>query len=53
MPQTGHSHAMWEPSVDGSLDEVGRDERERHCHVHLPHTAALTGGNAFGVGREW
>jgi hypothetical protein len=25
-----------EPSINGRLDEVGREEGERDCHVDLP-----------------
>jgi hypothetical protein len=40
---------MRQPSIDGGLDQVRRDEGERDRHIDLPHTAALTCGNAFGV----
>ena len=47
--ETGNSHAAWESSMDGGLDEVGREKGERDCHVHLPHAAALTFGDAFSI----
>ena len=34
--ETGNSHAVREPSINGRLDEVGREEGERDCHVDLP-----------------
>jgi hypothetical protein len=34
--QSGNSHAVREPSINGRLDEVGREEGERDCHVDLP-----------------
>ena len=40
---------MWESPINGCLDEVGREEGERDRHVHLPHAAALTSGDAFGI----
>jgi hypothetical protein len=55
--QAGHSHSVGASPVDGCLDEVGREEGERDRHVHLPHTAALTSGDALdirsGVGNEF
>jgi hypothetical protein len=27
--ETGNSHAVWEPSINGRRDEVGREEGER------------------------
>ena len=50
--EAGHSHSVGESPVDGCLDEVGREEGERDRQVHLPHAAALTSGDAFGI-RGW
>ena len=47
--EAGRSHSVGESPVDGCLDEVGREEGERNRHVHLPHAAALTSGDAFGI----
>ena len=45
--ETGNSHAEREPSINGRLDEVGREEGERDCHVDLARSAALA-SNAAG-----
>ena len=47
--ESGHAHSVGETPIDGRLDEVGREERERDRHVDLPHAAALTFGDAFGI----
>jgi hypothetical protein len=55
--KSGHAHSVREPSIDCCLDEVGREEGERDCHVDLPRSAALTLGDAFcirsGIGDEF
>jgi hypothetical protein len=35
-------------AIDLCLDEIGREDGERDRHV-LPHAAALTSGDAFGI----
>src|SRR5262245_60231100 len=40
---------MREPSFDRGLDEVGRQEGERDCHVDLANAEAFPGRNAFGI----
>jgi hypothetical protein len=47
--EAGHPHSVGKPPIDSCLDEVGREEGERDRHVHLPHAAALTSGDAFGI----
>ena len=47
--ESGHAHSVRESPIDRCLDEVGRKERERDCHVDLPRRAALTFGDAFGI----
>ena len=48
--EAGNSHAMREPPVDRSLDEIGREEGKRECHIHLADAAPLSLGDAF---RGW
>src|SRR5260221_9526071 len=36
------AHALREPSFDRSLDEVGREEGERDCHIYFAGTAAVS-----------
>src|ERR1700751_1612447 len=31
--EAGNSHPMREPPVDGGLDEIGREEGKRDCHI--------------------
>ncbi len=47
--QPDNSHSVWKPSIDGCLDEVGREEGERDRHVDPPHTASFAVCNAFGI----
>ena len=35
------THAVWEPTVDGGLDEIGGEESERDRHVDFPDAATL------------
>jgi hypothetical protein len=44
--EAGNSHPMREPPVDGGLDEVGREEGKRDCHIHLADAAPLSLGDA-------
>ena len=44
--ETGNSHAMREPPVDGGLDEIGREEGKRDCHSHLADAAPVSLGDA-------
>ena len=44
--EAGNSHAMREPPVDGGLDEIGREEGKRDCHIHLADAAPLALGDA-------
>jgi len=44
--EAGNSHAMREPPVDGGLDEIGREEGKRDCHIHLADAAPLSLGDA-------
>jgi hypothetical protein len=37
---------MREPPVDGGLDEIGREEGKRDCHIHLADAAPLAPGDA-------
>src|SRR6202140_3653084 len=45
--EAGNSHAMREPAVDGGLDEIGREEGKRDCHIHLADAAPLALSDAF------
>ena len=48
--EPGNSHAMRKPSIDGCLDQVGREEGERDRHVHRsPHAFGIRNG----VGNEF
>jgi hypothetical protein len=47
--QAGDAHAVRTPPLDGGLDEVGSEERQRDRHVYLSHAAALARGDALGV----
>ena len=47
--EAGNSHAMWEPSFDCSLDEVGREEGKRDCHIDFADAAAVSRRDAFGI----
>ena len=42
--------AVREPSINGRLDEVGREEGERDCLVDLTDAAALAACDGFGAG---
>ena len=42
--KSGHAHSVGKAPIDGRLDEIGREERERDRHVDLPHGALLTSG---------
>ena len=44
--EAGNSHPMREPPVDGGLDEIGREEGKRDCHIHLADAAPLSLGDA-------
>ena len=44
--EAGNSHPMREPPVDGGLDEIGREEGKRDCHIHLANAAPLSLGDA-------
>src|SRR5437899_7800616 len=54
--EADYSHAMRKASFDRRLDEVGREEGERHRHVDLADAAALSCRDVFricrGVGDE-
>src|ERR1700692_1096128 len=45
--EAGNSHAMRELPVDGGLDEIGREEGQRDCHIHLADAAPLALSDAF------
>ena len=47
--QPDNSHSVWKPSLDGCLDEVGREEGERDRHVDLPRSASFAVCDAFGI----
>jgi hypothetical protein len=47
--QPDNSHSVWKPSINGCLDQVGREEGERDRHVDPPHTASFAICNAFGI----
>ena len=47
--EAGNSHPMRELPVDGGLDEIGREEGQRDCHIHLADAAPLALGDAFDV----
>jgi hypothetical protein len=40
--EADNPHAVREPSFDGSLDEVGREEGKRDRHVHLADATAIS-----------
>ena len=44
--EAGNSHPMREPPVDGGLDEIGREEGKRDCHIHLADAAPVSLGDA-------
>ena len=48
--ETDNSHAVREPSINGRLDQVGREEGERDCHVDLARSATFASGDAFSRG---
>ena len=39
--QPDNSHSVRKPSINGCLDEIGREEGKRDCHVHPSHTATF------------
>ena len=45
--KTGHAHAMGKPAVNRGLDEIGGEEGERECPVHVSDAGLLALGNAF------
>ena len=47
--EAGHSHSVRKPSINGCLDEIGREEGERDRHVDLAYAAALAICDAFGI----
>ena len=47
--EADYSHAMRKPSFDRSLDEVGREEGKRDCHIDLTDAAAVARRDAFGI----
>ena len=47
--EADNSHAMRKPSFDRRLDEVGREEGKRDCHVDLADAAAVSRRDAFGI----
>src|SRR6476659_38117 len=48
--ETSKSQTVREPSINGRLDEVGREEGERDCLVDLTDAAALAACDGFGAG---
>jgi hypothetical protein len=47
--EADYSHAMRKASFDRSLDEVGREEGKRDCHIDLADAAAVSRRDAFGI----
>ena len=47
--EAGHSHTMRQPSRDGRVHEIGRQEGKRDRHVDLPNAAPLALGDAFRI----
>ena len=45
--KTGHAHAMRKPAVNRGLDEIGGEEGERECPVHVSDAGLLALDNAF------
>ena len=50
--EASNAHAMREPAIDGRLDEIGRKESKRDCHVDLSRAAFFSLGDAVGT-RCW
>jgi hypothetical protein len=49
--EADYSHAMRKPSFNRSLDEVGREEGERDCHVDLADAAVVARRDACRICR--
>jgi hypothetical protein len=49
--EADNSHAMRETSFDRSLDQFGREEGKRDCHVDLANAAAVARRDACRIGR--
>ncbi len=45
--KTGHARAMGKPAVNRGLDEIGGEEGERECPVHVSDAALLALADAF------
>ena len=48
--EAGHSQSVSKTPIDGSLNEIGREEGKRDCLVDLSDAAALAACDAFGTG---
>ena len=50
--QTGDPDPARQPAIDGSSDQVGREEREGYGHVDLPQAAFLALRDALRIRRR-
>jgi hypothetical protein len=48
--EAGHSQSVSKAPIDGSLNEIGREEGKRDCLVDLSDAAALAACDGFGTG---
>jgi hypothetical protein len=47
--EASNAHATGEPAIDGRLDEIGRKESKRDCHVDLSRAALFALCDAVGT----
>src|SRR6516165_930336 len=47
--EASNANAMGEPTIDGRLDEIGRKESKRDCHVDLSRAASFPLGDGLGT----
>jgi hypothetical protein len=45
--EASNSHAVWEPTLNGHSDKVGREECQRDRHIDFADAAALASRDAF------
>ena len=47
--EASNAHTVGEPAIDGRLDEIGRKERKRDCHVDLSRAALFALRDGVGT----